>query len=309
MRLRLFRAETVAAAMAQVRGELGGDALILGTRRIAGGVEITAGLQIHDDAPAPLSTPAPVPSPQADRAAALAWHGIPEPIGRKLRNGPLPFALAAALRFAPLALQPNAKPLLLIGPPGAGKTLTAARLATRLVLAGTPPLIVTADAHRAGAAEQLAAFTRLLGVELLAACQPASLSRALERRRAGAPVLIDSAGTDPFLRADLDAIRGLAEATGAEIVLVMPAGLDPIEASDMAAAYAAAGAKPLIATRLDVARRLGGVLAAAAAGGPLAEFGIGPGAADGLVPATPAALAHRLMQTRTAHPMISELRS
>ncbi len=89
----------------------------------------------------------------------------------------------------------------------------------------------------------------------------------------------------------------------------MSAGTDPGEASDMAALYAAAGARPLVATRLDVARRLGGVLAAAAAGGPLAEFGIGPGAADGLVPATPAALAHRLMQTCTAHSLVSELRS
>ncbi len=194
MRLRLFRGKTVAAAMAQVRGELGGDALILGTRRIAGGVEVTAGLQVLDDPPAPFSPPSPVPTSGTDRAAALVWHGVPEPIRRRLRSGPLPFALAAALGFAALPLQPHAKPLLLVGPSGAGKTLTTARLATRLVLAGTPPLVITADARRAGATEQLAAFTRLLGVELVAAGQPASLRRALDRRQAGAPVLIDSEG-------------------------------------------------------------------------------------------------------------------
>jgi flagellar biosynthesis protein FlhF len=313
VRLRLFRAETVAAAMAQMRAELGGDALILGTRRVAGGVEITAGVDIQDDPPAAPLALLPrraMPVAEPDRVAALAWHGTPEALGRKLRAGPLPFALAAALRFASLPLQRNAKPLLLVGPPGSGKTLTTARLATRLVLAGTMPLIVTADGRRAGAAEQLAAFTRVLGVELLVASQPASLFRALERRNDGAPVLIDGPGTDPFLRTDLESIRALAEAAGAEIVLVMAAGSDAAEASEIAAVYgAAAGARWLVATRLDLARRLGSVLAAAAAGPPLVEFGIGPGAADGLVPATPAALAQRLMQARTTYPMVSELRS
>jgi flagellar biosynthesis protein FlhF len=49
---------------------------------------------------------------------------------------------------------------------------------------------------------------------------------------------------------------------------------------------------------LDVIRRLGGVLAAAdAARLTLTEAGIGPGAADGLVPMTPDFLAARLLQT------------
>jgi flagellar biosynthesis protein FlhF len=51
----------------------------------------------------------------------------------------------------------------------------------------------------------------------------------------------------------------------------------------------------LIATRLDLAHRLGGVVAAAAASHLLlAEAGIGPGAADGLIPFTPSILAARL---------------
>ena len=65
-----------------------------------------------------------------------------------------------------------------------------------------------------------------------------------------------------------------------------------VYAADLACAYAEAGASFLIATRLDVIRRLGGVLAAAdAARLTLTEAGIGPGAADGLVPMTPDFLA------------------
>jgi hypothetical protein len=82
------------------------------------------------------------------------------------------------------------------------------------------------------------------------------------------------------------------------VALVLPAGLDPAEAADLAVAFAEAGASLLIVTRLDLARRLGGVVAAAAAARlPLTEAGIGPGAADGLVRLTPAFLATRLMQT------------
>lgn len=78
--------------------------------------------------------------------------------------------------------------------------------------------------------------------------------------------------------------------------MVLPAGLDAGEAADLAGAYAACGARLLAATRLDLARRIGGVLAAAGAGLALAEAGIGPGAADGLVPMTPDLLATRLMR-------------
>lgn len=276
----------MADAMRQVRAELGPDALILSSRRVGDGVEITAALE----------PPAPAPVDPA-RQHALTWHAVPPAIAARLQAGPLAFALSAALRFAPLKLAAGAAPLLLTGPPGAGKTLTCARLATRLVMAGAKPMVITADGRRAGAIEQLAAFTRLLGLNLLVASQPATLARALARREAGAPVLIDTPGIDAFDPAQRDEIATLAAAADAATALVLPAGLDPAEAADLAQAHALSGAAMLVATRLDSARRLGGVLAAAGVGLPLAEAGIGPGAADGLVPMTPELLADRLTRT------------
>jgi flagellar biosynthesis protein FlhF len=295
MRLKLFRAPAMAAAMAQVRAELGPDALILGTRRIASGVEITAALEPDD--PLPPSPPDPA------RLAALQFHAVPATLQASLQAGALDAALAEALSFDTLKLAAEASPLLLSGPPGAGKTLTVARLATRLVLAGTMPMVVTADGKRAGATEQLAAFTRLLGIDLIVASHPVTLGRALARRQEAAPVLIDSPGCDPFDPAQVDGLAALATTASARIVVVLPGGMDPAEAADLAAAYAAAGASQLVATRLDLARRLGGILAAAAAGRlALTEAGIGAGAADGLVPLTPTFLAERLLQTRMANP-------
>ena len=76
------------------------------------------------------------------------------------------------------------------------------------------------------------------------------------------------------------------------------AGLDPLESQDIGAAFMAGGASLLIATKTDIARRLGGLLAAAGAGLALTEAGIGPGAADGLTGLTPAWLADRLLHRR-----------
>ena len=287
MRLKLYRAPDVATAMAQMRAELGPDALILATRRVADGVELTAAFA--PPAPEPV---APLPDPA--REAALAWHGVPAPLAAELATGPLDAALGAAFRFAPLPL--GGKPLLLAGPPGAGKTLSVARLATRLVMAGTPPLVVTADGKRAGATEQLAAFTRLLGLTLIAAGHPVTLARALPRRPPGATVLIDAPGTDPFDPVQREELAALAAVAQAELALVLPGGLDPAEAADLGGAFAEMGTTLLLPTRLDQTRRLGGVLAAARAGDlALTEAGIGPGAADGLEPLTPGGLARRLL--------------
>lgn len=287
MRLKLYRAPDVAAALRLVRAELGPDALILATRRVGDGVELTAALE--------PAAPEPPPVADAAREAALAWHGVPSDVAGRLMAGPLDAALAAALPFRKLPLETGDAPLLLAGPPGGGKTLTVARLAARLVLSGTAPLAITADGQRAGATEQLAAFTRLLGLTLVVASHPVTLARALARRQGGAPVLIDAPGGDPFDPAYRDTVSGLAATAGATVVMVLPAGYDAHEAADLAGAFAELGATYLVPTRLDLARRLGAVLSAAAAGPALAEAGIGPGVADGLTALTPALLAQRLM--------------
>jgi flagellar biosynthesis protein FlhF len=303
MRLKLYRAAAMAEAMARVRAELGEDALILATRRVGDGVEVTAALE-PDEAPPPLEPPDPA------LLAALEFHAVPASLRAVLGSGKdLESALAGALPFAQLPLGHAERPLLLVGPPGAGKTMTVARLATRLVLAGVAPMVITADGRRAGATEQLAAFTRLLGINLIVACHPVTLGRAMTHRQLAAPVLIDTPGCDPFDQAQLEDLTALAASIAAVVVLVLPGGLDPGEAADLAAAYARAGASLLVATRLDLARRLGGILAASAGARlALTEAGIGPDAADCLRPITPGWLATRLLEVPSMEPRKMEPR-
>jgi flagellar biosynthesis protein FlhF len=275
--------------MAMLRAELGDEAVILSTRRIAGGVEVTAGQEAEDE---PLVI-APDAAPAAAVPPALARHNMPQALAQRLAGAPLPATLAQQFRFERLPLE--AGPLLLAGPPGAGKTTTVAKLATRLVLAGTPPLLVTADGRRAGAAEQLAAFARVLTLPLAVAATSASLAKALSRRAEGQPALVDLPGCDPFDAAGARRQAALAEAARGSSVLVLPAGLDAEEAAETARAFHLLGCRQLLPTRLDAARRLGGVLAAAAAADlALTEAGTGPDVATGLTPLNAAWLAERL---------------
>lgn len=277
--------------MAECRLALGPDALILSTRRTAAGVEVTAALEPVEEAPPPPPPPAAAVPAVSD---PLARHNIPPALRGRIGAGGAA-SLAAAFRFAALP-DATARPLALVGPPGAGKTLTIAKLATRMVMRGARPLVITADFQRAGAAEQLAAFTRVLGIPLATAGSGAGLAAAMAGRMAGQPLLLDTVGCDPFDPPQAEQLLALLRVTDAAPVLVLPTGLDAEEAMETARAFAALGARHLLPTRLDGARRLGGVLAAALAG-PLAltEAGTGPGAADGLTPLTPAWLAERLL--------------
>ena len=298
MRIRVFTAPRMAEAMAMVRSELGADAVILGSRRTSSGVEVTAALEAAEPASVPSAVAAFTPASAPPPPGILARHGVPPKLAARLEGGPLSASLAQHLEFR---LLPDAvqRPLLLAGPCGAGKSLTCAKLVARSVLragSGAAPLVITADNQRAGATEQLAAFTRVLNAPLVPAPDAAALAAAVARRGEQQPVLIDTAGCDPFDPAQAASLLALARASGADIVAVLPAGLDAQESADLARAFAVLGARHLLPTRLDAARRLGGVVAAAAAGLALTEAGTGTGVADGLTPLSPEWLARRLEQ-------------
>jgi flagellar biosynthesis protein FlhF len=156
--------------------------------------------------------------------------------------------------------------------------------------------VISADCRRAAGAEELAAFTRILGLDLILADTPEEVARSVAPHLGHRPVLIDASGCNPFDAAERQMLSTLAHASNAVMAQVLPAGLDVTESAELAAVLAKAGASLLVVTRMDVARRLGGVLAAAAVGPALVEAGIGPGVADGMVPMTPELLAERLLK-------------
>jgi flagellar biosynthesis protein FlhF len=208
-------------------------------------------------------------------------------------------ALDAAFSFAPLGPGfgggRDPRPVILIGPPGAGKTVTAAKLAAQARLARRATAMITTDTLRTGAVEQFAGYAALLGVSPRVADGPGALKESVAAAHGVALKLIDTTGANPFDAADMARLRDFIAAADAEPVLVLPAGMDADEAADTALAFAGLGATRLVATRLDTARRLGGLLTAAdAANLRLCDVGTGPHLADGLCPLNPLALARVL---------------
>ena len=171
-------------------------------------------------------------------------------------------ALGARFRFVPLAL-PAARPIAIVGLPGAGKTAVTARLAAQALVAGHAASVFTTDSGRAGGVAQLAALLRPLRLEPTPTAEPAQLAQALATTGTRSVALIDTAGINPFRAREVADLAEFVAAAMAEPVLVLPAGLDGADSVEIAANFAAIGARRMIVTRVDTARRLGSILSVA----------------------------------------------
>ena len=298
MQLKSYHAGSMRDVMRLVRDELGDEAVIVSSIEDDDGqVRITAALERPD----PDLDSEPAPPAQSDLDAdnlrlesVLSYHGLirrvsdllVERAGHAESNDPslaLAAALDATFRFAPIPNRGIARPVMLVGPAGAGKTMTTAKLATRLVFQGLPATVINADVSRAAAAEQLGAFTNILGVELESATTPEDLAGVVSRRAAGQAVFIDSFAVNPFDGGEIARLGEFIAAADTDPVLVLAAGLDAGEAADIAEVFADLGAKRMITTRVDQTRRLGSMLCAAHAGGLIiADAGVTPHVAHGL---------------------------
>ena len=319
--MKTFIAPTVAQAMAEVRAVMGADAIIVAShdRGRGRGVEVTAATEPEPDGPPATSAGAGMPAAQPltrqdtaeTLARALTWHGVPQRLVERLSLAAaaldasdatlaLAGALDAACRFDPLPAHPS-RPLILVGPNGAGKTVTCAKLAARAALTGAEIRLVSTDTVRAGGVEQLSAYAEVLEQPVTVAERPTELATALNEHPVGAIMLIDSPGTNAHNATELGDLMAFVEAARAEPVLVLPAGMDAIEAAETAASFADLGVDRLVVTRLDAARRLGVLLAAAEGGGlALADVGLSPFVAEGLRPLNPVSLARLLVRDPAA---------
>ena len=323
MRLKSFHAKTMSEAMKMVRQALGDDAIIVATREEeGGGVRVTAAVEEDDLLMQQARTPQAAPrhaeddededeEPEIDVSEAVAdalhRHGVPAALAEQLIDAAAgldtddpTLALGAALdsmfTFSPLHDKRGAtRPLVLVGPPGGGKTLIVAKLAARAVLKKRSVGVITTDTVRAGGMEQLAAFARVMKVKLVTVEDPDALSGAFEVNRGVDVVLVDTAGRNPYDAEDMADLKALLSAGEAEPILVLPAGLDAMEAADMALAFKALGVRRMLVTRLDMARRLGGLLLTAQrARMAFCDASVSSKVAEGLTPLNPVALA-RLM--------------
>ncbi len=313
MRLKTFNAPTMTEAMQMVRDQLGPDAIIVATHEdeATRNVRVTAAVERND---ADFQQDAGDGSPDiADLlSGVLDNHGTPLDLSDQVVSTAVQLgisdptlALAGALdeifNFSPLPAKRSGFPLMFIGPPGAGKTVSIAKLAVRACLAGTAVSLITTDTVRAGAVEQIAIYAGRLGLNVQNASTPREFAEALDRIGGNTQILVDTMGVNPYSAEDMDRLAGFRDVVRLEAVLVMTAGRDALEAAELSSSFLPATPSRLVVTGLDMVRRLGSMLSAAEASSiPFSDVSITPDIASSLCTLNPVSLA-RLLLAKNRH--------
>jgi flagellar biosynthesis protein FlhF len=149
-----------------------------------------------------------------------------------------------------------------VGPTGAGKTTTIAKLAN---LGGRKVGLLCLDTFKVGGVEQLRNFAKLQRHPVEVAYDGNDLSRAMRRLKSQEVILADTAGRSPSNQEDECNLKELLQQLAPdEVHLVVPAGLNPEYAKHLITKYRAHGITHLIGTKLDEFSRDRSVLKLAA---------------------------------------------
>lgn len=278
MYLKRFRSLTVREGLIAVRDALGPDAIVLSTRMVpvAGWrgllgqreVEITAGAERElserrreESADRQLVTDYSARDVAARLTAAGLDQAMADEIARAIpppnRRGASPqsvrVALADRLKVIAAPDREYARVEVFVGPPGAGKTTTIAKIAAQERARGGQRLgLVAADGYRVGAVEQLRTYAEILDAPFRVARTPADLDRALAARYRH-PILVDTAGRSPADDGVRELLRVVASGQGVRTHLVLPASTPVAAARRIVETYADANPTRLVLTKLDEA--------------------------------------------------------
>lgn len=233
-----FRGADISRVADRARRTLGDDVMILHTRTVReGGVPMVEVL--------------------AARSSAL------DSVRARLTPQPLPVTLRKA----------DGRPycIALVGPTGAGKTTTAAKLAVKRGLFGAGRCgLLTIDTYRVGGMEQLATYAELADVPFEVVYDAKEVDAAMKRLSATCDVvIIDTPGRSPASAELTERWRTLLDSIAPdEVHLVLPASVRADLAVDIGRNYGASrtatgavhrGASHLLLTKLDEVPRETGV--------------------------------------------------
>jgi flagellar biosynthesis protein FlhF len=193
-----------------------------------------------------INQPAAPAAPAA--TSPSAWNSQRRPTPQ--RPAAPPAAAARGRHEAPLTAGSTGAIVMLVGPTGAGKTTTIAKLAARAALIdGRRVSVVTLDNYRVGGVEQIRMFSELIGVPLQVAETSAELANLLDP--GNDLTLIDTAGRSPRDHAAIDELARHIDGLGIEVHLVVPAGSSPSQIDELIRRYSALTPVRLLFTKLD----------------------------------------------------------
>ncbi|MFN8588901.1 MAG: hypothetical protein U1E86_27950 [Burkholderiaceae bacterium] len=256
MPIEILTGSDVPSLLARAQLLIGEDAVVVSVRRILDGRRmgfemvaadpVTASEQRRRTSLRPVSGEGAGALLRADAAAAPA----PVPAEHRRFAPPAPAERRPDARRA-VARRPRV--VALVGPTGAGKTTTLAKLARHpLAFGGSRVGVLCLDTWRLGAVEQARLAAELAQIPFEVAYDATDLGPALERLSACEIVLVDTPGRGPRAIADLREAQALLQALAPdEVHLVLPAGLQRPLARNMLTAHLPFGVTHLLLTKLD----------------------------------------------------------
>jgi len=214
---------------------------------------------------------------QAALLKEMAQLGITQDLANSLvRKVPTNLSFSAARRFALATVARTVQTtgdrwleqggvVAFAGPAGAGKTTLLAKLAARWVLRHGPRrvAIISADAVRIGAHEQMHMLGRLLGVTTHNVFDVAELPELLYELRGCHFIMIDTAGASPRDPELARRLRLLSQMQASiQTALVLPASTQAGAIDEVVQRFALARPSSCCITKVDETVSLGGVLSA-----------------------------------------------
>lgn len=218
-------------------------------------------------------------------------------------RGPMLDALAAQLRTTHAEPIDDGGVIALVGPTGAGKTTTVAKLAARFAARhrARDVALVTTDCERPGAHEQLQAHGRTLGITVCEARGVAGVHHALTQLADYPLVLVDTTGYAPNDRALFNQILWLRSSRKVRSLLVLPANGNPQDMDDVIRRYRPCAPEGLVLTKFDEAGYPGAALSVAVRNEmPIAYTTHGQRADGDILAGDAARIAHALDTTAPA---------
>ena len=303
MHIRTFRAANLNAALAMIREQMGPDASVLHTRQVDKSgwnlfgrqrIEVTAGLR---HTPSTASSPplekhetsrqAPNPLAPNPLLEQFSTMGLPNSVTEKwLRQSTGIHDLkSSAVCDSPEDTRkkliqwlgkhiPVSRPIdvsgehrrivALVGATGVGKTTTIAKLAGQFRLEHQSRVgLLTVDAFRAAAVDQIGAFANALQIPLEVVRSPDEVEPALDRLTDLDLLLVDTVGQSPRETSSIHQLARLLKAICPdETHLVVDANSSILSARDCLAAFSKLSPTALILSKVDEVRTVAPSIAA-----------------------------------------------
>jgi flagellar biosynthesis protein FlhF len=249
-------------------------------RLVMAGVEPALALQILADVPAPSRH-------EAGADAAVPEEAVAEALTRMIRTQD----------------PASTGPVALVGPAGAGKTTTIAKLAARAQLAGDRAAILNLDDGGFGSLSLLEALAGILDLPYAQAGLAEDVADHVRRAPADGLTLIDTPGIGVHHAEEMARVAELLGAAAPrEVHLVLSATAKTADALAAVRAFSRLGVTHLLFTRLDETASCGSVLAVCVESGlPLSYVGTGREIPADLGAAAPADIVNRIL-TQQGHP-------